>query len=111
MENELRQFSRHCSAFDDITAYLHGLDISVKVDNISSNGMGIICSRQLSINQQDILVDIFAGMIQDRPIVSINCRITYDIGLLVENESFTGQTRRIIGLEFMHLNSSQQKSL
>jgi hypothetical protein len=111
MEEERRQFIRKSSETDEIFVYCRKSSCFAVVKDISQGGIKLEYSPYTAEWAEWRLIDILVKDINRFIVLSIPCKVIYDVQQLSENKTFRGSENRIIGLQFQNLTDEQQHHL
>ena len=111
MHKERRKFKRYAVDTMGIQALiLPGADF-YPVRDIGKGGAAIEYAPLPGVTLQSQEINIISIRCGPSCLKRISCRTAYDIETLMEGQSFTGQSRRILGLAFPALTEAQQAQL
>ena len=123
---ERRKFSRVAVPADDLFVYCHETDRIAKVKDVSLGGFKIGCYPSAESIPDSITIDIYykplntssacGGEIplpnQERlKVLSVPCRVIYNIASLAENSTFSGFESRAFGFKYEKLEADQKDRL
>jgi hypothetical protein len=108
---ERRKFDRHPVSHNLFFVFNHD---STQMAEIKDIGKGGLKFEYLPMQQQKTqwkLIDIFSKTSKHVYILSIPCKLIFDIITLAEDHTFNGSPARIAGLEFGRLDENQKKKI
>lgn len=91
--------------------FSHSTQITGRLINIGEGGLAFQFAPGPGKTAECRAIDIM-GPETDRLYISgITCRRIYDIGVLAEDQTFTGAENRLCGLQFLDLTDEQTQKL
>lgn len=109
MGAERRLRRRYSVQGDGIEVFSRETKVIGKLKNISRDGLAFCYPAVESEEPQVDTIDIMATGSARFFLSGLVCRKVYDIGILAEDQSFTGTDTRLCGMEFIRVES--EKSL
>lgn len=111
MKAEQRQHPRYRIRKAEFQVFSHGTRIIGRLLNVSQGGLAFQCPMSIDKNVECKAIDIL-GPEPDRFYISgIACRSIYDIGVLLEGQTFTGNETRLCGVQFIDRTDEQTQKL
>ena len=107
-----RRATKRCPIhFDEVQVSIYSGQKCYPIKDISTGGLSIEYSPVADKGLKLEKIDILAIDYDQFNLPQITCKTVYDIGTLMEEQSFKGGERRIRGLKFVKLTKEQEDKL
>jgi hypothetical protein len=110
-EIKRRQFIRYPVPDNEFFVYSHDSNTMVTIRDISLGGLKIEYFQAAFDTFNWKLIDIFVESRRHFHLPGIPCKTVYDIGVLAENQTFSGSPCRLCGLKYEILSERQKTML
>ncbi len=111
MKTEQRQHPRYSIRDTEFYVFSHRTQITGRLVNIGEGGLAFEFAPGTLKPTECGAIDILGPGADRFYLSAIPCRGIYDIGVLSEGESFSGNETRLCGLQFNDLTDEQTRKL